>query len=34
MATFFPLHGFLWGVVTGCVLIVTGIAIWNWRHPD
>lgn len=34
IAIWFPLHGFIWGVATGVVLIILGVAIWNWRHPD
>ena len=34
IANLFPFHGFIWGVATGVVLIIIGVAIWNWRHPE
>lgn len=34
MATLFPYHGFIWGVGTGILLIIVGVAIWQWRHPE
>ena len=33
-ATLFPYHGFIWGIATGVILIIVGVVIWQWRHPE